>query len=577
MTIDELEQTEMHTRAVALAAPQVQGDGRTVEVQLVRWNEPARVSDDGRTFYSEEFARGGLRVMPGARVLVRNEHNPDDFPATAASGAAGAAPTSAGVVVGQLTATHVRADGLYGTIRLVDNEDGARLRGLIDPSEPIIDSLSIEFDDVYRHVRNGDRVVRSDARLTGLVFTLNPQRGDARVLAVRSTTQETTVMDESPAPEVPTAPSDDTTAPLSAPSAPVVAVARTVARPGAPVAGSNHELLEASQTLAQFSTFGEYVRARALTRSDDDREHLARSLAVVTEHQLGRRRFARAFDEAVISDVAGLVPTAWSSEVIDIYMTLAPTVANWSTGPLPDSGMDIKAPLIGTRPEVAAQANEFAEPASTKATVTTATWSVLTYSGGQEMSVQVLHRTDPSYLELLMRLYVKEMARARNAAAATVLLAHADDVNTTGLEYVDGETFPDLLIDSCGTFLATIGHAPEVVAMSIPLWKAIGKAKDGDERYMFPQFGPMNTVGTFDATTPSGVIRNIQFYVEPAWGTTDIKGVVGVRDAFRTYTGAIQTVGADVPATLSRDVAVFQFAAHGKADAAGLQLIHNNT
>jgi hypothetical protein len=73
------------------------------------------------------------------------------------------------------------------------------------------------------------------------------------------------------------------------------------------------------------------------------------------------------------------------------------------------------------------------------------------------------------------------------------------------------------------------------------------------------------------------VIRDVSFYVEPAWGTSTIKGVIGVRDAFRTLTGPINTITADVPAELSRDIAVYQYAAHGKADAAGLRLIHNNT
>jgi hypothetical protein len=302
-----------------------------------------------------------------------------------------------------------------------------------------------------------------------------------------------------------------------------------------------------------------------------------RSLFLATEAGVARRRHARVFEDATTADIAGLLPTQWLSEVIDLYMVLAPTVANWSTSPLPPDGMTVSQPIVGDRPTPAVQTNQYDLPTSNKVTVTSSSWSILTYAGGQGMSIQAVERSTPAYMDVVMKLYVKEMAKARNAAAATTLLAQADDVNATGLEYVSGETFPDLIIDACGDMMNVLGQPPEVVAMSIALWKAIGKAKDGDLRYMFPDFGPMNTVGTFSANTPSGVIRDVSFYVEPAWGTSTIQGVIGVRDAFRTLTGPIQTITADVPAELSRDIAVYQYAAHGKADATGLRLIHNNT
>jgi hypothetical protein len=382
---------EAHLRTVALAP--TGGDGRTVEVQLVRWDTPHRVSDDGRTFYDEVFARGGLRVMPGARVLARNEHDPAEFPATATAGSLGVDPGRAGIVVGQLTGTHSRADGLYGTIRLVDNEDGARLRGLIDPTEPIIDSLSIEFDDVYRPIRGGETVVRSDARLTGLVFTLNPARGDARVLAVRTTTQETPPMDETAAPVVPPAPSDDTTTQQSTVTVPL---ARTVARPGdvAPALGGDYEVAEAHRYLAQFRTFGEYARARATSRDPEVWQQSTRSLFLATEAGVARRRHARVFEDATTADIAGLLPTQWLSEVIDLYMVLAPTVANWSTSPLPPDGMTVSQPIVGDRPTPAVQTNQYDLPTSNKVTVTSSSWSILTYAGGQGMSIQASRAVD---------------------------------------------------------------------------------------------------------------------------------------------------------------------------------------
>lgn len=539
-------------------------------------------------FYNEVFARGGLRVAPGARVIVRLDHSPADFPWLTFTGEK-LAGVPEGAVVGQLVSTHARADALYGTVRLQATGAGAMARGLIDPDDPIIDKFSIEFDDVFRPpARPGETVVRSDARLTGLVLTLSPQRGDARVLAVRSTHQETPHMDEqeTPGTQTPDTPSDDTTAQHSAPLATLsnaraatgerITVPRTVARPGEVAPGGyDHELAQAVQTLAQFPTFGHYARARARSGESPNEGPLFQALAIATEAGAQRRRHARAFEDATTADIAGLLQTQWLNDVIDLYMVVAPTVANWSTSPMPAKGMTVSQPIVGDRPTPAVQTNQLDQPTSNKVTVTSSSWSVLTYAGGQGMSIQAIERSEPDYVDLVMRLYVKEMAKARNSAAATVLLAQADDVNATAAEYVDAETFPDLLVDISGTFLATLGQPLEVVGLSIPLWKALGKAKDTTDRYMFPDFGPMNTVGTFDATSPQGQIRKVSYYVEPAWGTTDIKGVAGIRDAFRTLTGPIQTITADVPTELSRDIAVYQYAAHGKADATGLYLIAN--
>lgn len=581
---------ESHSRAVASAPMTVDGDGRTVEIQIVRWNEAQSVTDDGAVFYNEVFARGGLRVTPGARVIVRLDHNPAEFPWLEFTGEK-LAGVAEGAVVGQLVSTHARSDGLYGTVRLQNTADGAMARGLIDPADPILDKFSIEFDDVWRRpARAGETVVRSDARLTGLVLTLSPQRGDARVLAVRSQQQETPHMDEETTPGTPTpeTPSDDTTtqetpvlATLSnarSAAGAQLTVPRAVARPGTVAPGGyDHDYAGAVQQLAQFPTFGHYCRARARSGESPNEGPLFDALSTVTAHGAARRRHARAFEDATTADIAGLIQVQWINEVIDLYMVLAPTVANWSTSPMPEKGMTVSQPIVGDRPTPAVQTNQLDQPTSNKVTVTSSSWSVLTYAGGQGMSIQAIERSEPSYVDLVMRLYVKEMARARNAAAATVLLAHADDVNATAAEYVDAETFPDLLVDISAAFLGTLGQPLEVVGLSIALWKALGKAKDDAGRYMFPDFGPMNTVGTFDATSPQGQIRKVNYYVEPAWGTTDIKGVAGIRDAFRTITGAVQTITADVPTELSRDIAVYQYAAHGKADATGLYLIANAT
>jgi hypothetical protein len=51
--------------------------------------------------------------------------------------------------------------------------------------------------------------------------------------------------------------------------------------------------------------------------------------------------------------------------------------------------------------------------------------------------------------------------------------------------------------------------------------------------------------------------------------------VIGVREAFVTALGPVGTMTADVPSKLGRDVAMYQEAAFGAADASGLIQIGN--
>lgn len=584
----------MTTHARAAAVVGTGGDGRTVEVLLCRWDHPETVSDDGRTFYREQFARGGLRVLAGARLFVRNEHVP--LPGT--DHKPGADPRRDRVVVGRIVETHARADGLYGSIRMADNEDGRWLLGLIPD---VLDTLSIEFDDRPQHVRAGQLVTRTDAVLTGAVFTLNPQRSDARVLAVRSLHGGHTHMDENentdptgepaaePAAErqpaqrseqlpqgvtinlVGAAPAVAETAPQAQRSAPVPGGAGA----GITLFGGEHTA-EDLRLLHQFPTFGHYVRAAALANSDEAITQHMRALHTGMHVQAQVQQFRRAFATATTADIAGLLPPQWLTEVIDLVRVYTPTVQQFSRMPLPDTGLTITQPIVTQRPTVGKQASELAEPASQKVTIGTVQWTVDTYTGGDRMSLQSIRRSEPAYLNQVMRLFVDEMAKSWNAAVAAGVLAAADDVNTTALEWVDANGFGDLVIDAGAVFLQSLGRLPEVVGLSVGAWVALGKAKDTTNRALFPDVNPQNTTGTFDLTEPSGNIRKVAYFVDPNFGDeSTITGVIGVRDAYRSAESPMSTLTADVPQALAQDVAVYQFGAHGKVDASGLMLFED--
>lgn len=551
-----------HLRAVELvqgAADPGADDGRTVTVRVVSWNTDYRVSDDGRRFYRERFVPGGLNMRPGAELVATLEHDPRLLqPGTQTAGSGSGRP------VGRIAQTYVRSDGLYADVRVFDSLDGDAFLDELNRAGRRL-YVSSEFDDTPVPA-DAELVERIDAQLTGLAFTRTPQHADAQVVAVRS---EITNTNTDPAPEDPDmdndTPVDDT---------PVDDTPDTPDTP-APAAAHARSAPAPRQTPRPGVAAGTPVADRHFRSFGDFAQRVARGELGELGSEL-RERYTRALATATTADAAGLLPPQWMTDVIDIYRTMTPTVQAFAQRSLPDTGLVVNQPVVTQRPIVNKQASQLDEVASQKATIGTATWNVATYGGGNNVSLQTILRTEPSYLDELYRLWVREMALDINLDVATALYAAANDTNTTALEYVDAAGFDELIVDASAVFMDTLHRPAEVVLISVDLWKALAKAKDSaGEIPLYPSLNPMNRSGSINAVDRSGNIIGVTWYVEPALGGVGdgISGVIGVRDAWMTATSPMGTLAADVPSNLSQDHAVYQFAAYGATDTAGLYQI----
>ena len=512
--------SETFTRSVSTSevAPETSTDGRTVTVRLIPWDTIQEVSD-GRGHYTETFARGGLRAPDGPiPVYVEREHD--------------------GPVVGVLEdELEDREDGLYGRIRLSRSSGGADT--LADIEERILRYVSVDFYDSPVPV-GADHVVRSSAVLRRVAFTLLPQH-DAPVLSVRSLPKTNEVMQMSEITETP-----ETVPPVV--ELEPVASTRSVPtiRPVAPVE---------VPTGPRFESFGHFVRAVALGQVDTDE----------------RETFQRALADVTTGDTAGLIREHWVNDVIDLGRTLAPTVNNWRTRPLPSEGMSVSQPIVGTRPTVAKQSGEKAAIESTTAAIEVQQWTIDTYAGGNDVSIQALTRGTPDLLDELMRLYRRELAHTVNAAAVASLNAAAavGVSGNTALAYTDAAGFDALVIEASAQFLTALRRPADLMALSVELWQDLASARDDSGRSLYPTINPMNASGQMNGKNIEGQIVAIPWYVEPDLGTGK-KAVIGVADAFLSSLGPVQTMSVDVPSKLGRDVAIYQEATFGATDASGL-------
>jgi hypothetical protein len=569
---------EHAVRAVALEARRPDtpaGDGRTVMVRLVRYGVASRVSDDGgRSHYMETFAPGSVRAQDGALVYLETprSQNPHlDRPA----------------LVGRIVGYRSLDDGAYADVRIADTGPGRDLLAMID--DRLMQHVSMEFDapTLPRAGQRADTVVHTEATVTGLLFTNTPQSTGADVLGRRAQpTTGDTAMSETPVagpfkgtiegnidgslmtPD-PVAPVDPNAAPdpNAGRAAPAPAAGRATVTVGQVATGQRST---ARRAVTRFESFGQFAHAAAFGAAQvsvEERESVFRALNMA---RTGRGM--RALDVADTGDVTGLLQTQWIFDIIDLMRAYTPTVNAFSSRPLPANGLVISRPVIKVRPAVGKQSADGAALTSTKAEFEPANFNVDTYGGGQEMTIATIQRTDPAYLEAVMRLYAVEMAKAIEAAAAAAVAAAADSVNTV----IDLATSADTDLQtaftaSCLPFLTGLGRLPEFALISVGLWQRMANAVDGNDRPLFPTVSPFNPAGSLSLTSPDGQVRDLPFRVAPGIATgSDQFAVVAVPEAFETMVGNVQTLQADVPETLVHGMAVFEFAAMGVVDGAGL-------
>ena len=311
--------------------------------------------------------------------------------------------------------------------------------------------------------------------------------------------------------------------------------------------------------LEQFRSFGEYSMARALGQADPAAVEAVEAfqLAYMTHPQRSRDR-QRAIVDVTTPDVPGLIPPIWITTIVDLIGTARPFVEAFSQLPLPNTGMVVNFPHIATKPLVGKQTVEKTDVASRKTTVTSTNTNVLTYGGGEDVSIQVIQRSDPAYIGLMNELYAEEMALVMDTDAITAAVGSITATAVT-LSAAAPAAWNNLLATAVATMYQNSRKLPNVFVAGTALWGAFAGAADNTGRPLFPNVSPFNPVGSMTFTTTDGEVRGMTFVVDP--NMAPATGVIGNTDAFTTFLGPVQTMSVDNPTKIGRDYAVFQFAA----------------
>ena len=444
-----------------------------------------------------------------------------------------------GEPVGIITGAENREDGLYIDFDIVDTSLGRDAAVLARTNS--VKGLSIGFNPVKSAWnRAKDAVQHSAATLLEVSLTPYPAYATAGVSSIREN-QEGETMSETM----------DSTEQVSVDQEAREAVANL--RETVQAIEAKAFATEATHELSKFRSFGEY--SKAVFYGDVEN---------------------RALDEQTLADAPGLVPPIWMREIKGVLDRGRPCItALGGPSSAAGAGMSIAWPYFDgdLSAIVAAQASELDEVNSVDIDIKKGTANLATYAAGSRLSMQVIERTDPSYLDAHNRIMLGAFGTETDYAFQAALWAN----DTAGVDYdfsadSTGSLFREAVFAAAVDVESATGQPAEVVFVSSAVFKKIG----GWSTFMPDVYSPNNVSGTFNARTLNISVAGLTVVLAREFATDDTESaIVTNRAAIGWAEDGPRLVTNDVAANLGRDVAIYGYAAATPFVSAGIVGIYD--
>ena len=330
---------------------------REIGVRIVPWDT---VIDTAQG--AEEFKRGAFEGTDPARVVLRMDHqNP---------------PAGIGLSLEE------REDAAYMVFRVSKTQRGDEILTLA--ADGVAKGASVGFMErpggTEIETRSGRRIrVHRKTDLREVSTTWMPAYPQAEVQYVRAEAEE-----EAPVAENETVPVAGTPAPVDL--SPVMAQ----------IAAMSERVDERFEKIEERNRADLVIPAGTVAeRTMPDRGiWLQAALRMLSGERIANMQM-RDLEDIVTTDNIGVVPPAYSSELIGVISRRRPFMETTRRLATPTTGMSLIVPRIVTRPTVAEQTVEKYELDSTKTAIDTVTFDAVTKGGAGDISLQLLKRSQP--------------------------------------------------------------------------------------------------------------------------------------------------------------------------------------
>jgi hypothetical protein len=244
-----------------------------------------------------------------------------------------------------------------------------------------------------------------------------------------------------------------------------------------------------------------------------------------------------------------VVPEAFTGELRGVIVSSRPFMESTRRLPTPTSGTTLRVPKITQRPTVAEQQDEKDELSSQKTIIGSDTFEMVTKGGVGDLSLQLLKRSDPSFLDLYVRLLAEAYAIETDDEAVHELI---DAVGSVGsANPLDPE---DLALGaSFQTSFDAIRRPPDTIWLST---EAVGEFIDAKATGTNAPLYPGLSASATAAGGITGTISGLRPVHVPALDAHGAYAIVGPSSGFAWAEDGTYTLQVDVPARAGRDVAL---------------------
>lgn len=373
--------------------------------------------------------------------------------------------------VGRMIAAEVKPEGIYATFKLSRSTGGND--ALIQAQEGLVSGLSVGAEVIASKPSRNGHIVVSAAKLKEVSLVTEPAFKSAQVLEIAA---EEVIPVEETQPE--SEPQVEETTQVEAPA--VEAAAVEAARP---TVAASHYVKERTAPI----TSAQYLEASIKAAMGDD----------------SARRTVLAADDSTSTNT-GLTLPGHLDQFVTTTFTGRPAFEAVTRNALPAAGMSFTIPKLGTAPTVA-DTDEGAAPSETGMTSTYDTVTVNKFAGLNRISWELIDRSSPAFMELLMTELRK--AYEKSTDAALIAAFTASGTAATGVAATAAGLQSFISVESAAAYKNTGGDFANKLVASTDQWAAISGYADTTGRALYSAQG--QTMNASGAVVPTSVVGNV--------------------------------------------------------------------
>lgn len=432
---------------------------RTLTGRIVTWGEEGFTSA-GKTV----FAKDSITIPKNVKLLLEHDRTRP---------------------IGKLTSYEVTDLGIEASFRIAGTIAGDD--SLLEAAEGLRDGFSVgiklnEWENV-----DGAMVISSSQMIETSLVT-DPAIDSARVTEVAATETEVSESNDSDIkPE-----GEDL-------------VSETVSE------SVTTEAVEAAKSEVTVSASAPVMYSSPRVNLDVTAGQVAKAQLAASRGDADARDLIAALQVATVAENTGMVPPNYLRDVIGIIDNSRPFISSIETAALPAAGMKVFTPKLGAMASVALTA-EGAEFSSTDTAVTFQEDTVVKFAGAGRLDVELVDRSDPSFLDLYIRELAASYAQKTDAYAAQIAAQNATQSSSSTIY----KAIALGIADSFGVVRATPNRL--LVANTggedgIDFSGLLG-AVDSSGRPLFAAAVPSNANGLISQGSTAGTVAGLSLVVD---------------------------------------------------------------